>query len=83
MHEPEQWKKAQEKAAQDRSQATGKMGDLFNSQNMRSTVVGVTLATIGLVTFWGATFTERTPCCVTLKGLPWWLKGSRKTLQKM
>lgn len=53
MHEPEQWKKAQEKAAQDRSQATGKMGDLFNSENLRGTIVGVTLATIGLVTFWG------------------------------
>ena len=53
MHEPETWKKAQEKAAQDKSQATGKMGDLFNSENLRGTIVGVTLATIGLVTFWG------------------------------
>lgn len=53
MHEPDQWKKAQEKAAQDKSMATGKIGDLFNAQNMRATMVGVTLATIGLVTFWG------------------------------
>lgn len=53
MHEPEQWQAAQDKAAQDKSMATGKMGDLFNTQNLRATLVGVTLATIGLVTFWG------------------------------
>lgn len=53
MHEPEQWEKAQEKAAQDKSQATGRIGDLFNAENLRGTIIGVTLATIGLVTFWG------------------------------
>lgn len=53
MHEPDQWKAAQEKAAKDKAMATGKLGDLFNAQNMRATMVGVTLATIGLVTFWG------------------------------
>ena len=53
MHEPDQWKKAQERAAQDKSQATGKMGELFKGANLRATMVGVTLATIGLITFWG------------------------------
>jgi predicted MFS family arabinose efflux permease len=53
MREPDQWKKAQEVAAQDKSMATGKIADLFNARNLRATLVGVTLATIGLVTFWG------------------------------
>lgn len=53
MHEPEQWKEAQARAANDKSQTMGKMSDLFNSNNLRATVVGVTLASIGLITFWG------------------------------
>lgn len=53
LHEPEQWTKAREKAAQDKSQATGRLSELFTPENLRRTVVGVTLATIGLVTFWG------------------------------
>jgi MFS family permease len=53
MHEPEQWKKAQERAKNDKSQATGQMSELFRGPNLRATMVGVTLATIGLITFWG------------------------------
>ena len=53
MKEPEQWHRAQERAAKDPSQTTGVISDLFNSENLRNTVVGVSLATIGLVTFWG------------------------------
>jgi MFS family permease len=53
MHEPEQWKKAQEEAAKDPSKKTGNMAELFQGANLRATVVGVSLATIGLITFWG------------------------------
>lgn len=53
MKEPEQWKQAKERERQDASQVTGSIPELFSSQNRRNTVVGVALATIGLVTFWG------------------------------
>ena len=53
MKEPEQWHQAKEREKQDASQATGAIPDLFNAQNIRNTIVGVSLATIGLVTFWG------------------------------
>lgn len=53
MKEPEQWHQAREREKLDATQVTGSLPDLFNSQNLRNTVVGVALATIGLVTFWG------------------------------
>ncbi len=54
LHEPEQWVKARERAAEDPSEKQGRISELFNSQNLRNTIVGVSLATIGLATFWGA-----------------------------
>ena len=53
LHEPESWQKAKERAQTDESQKTGRLLDLFSPENARATLVGVTLATIGLVTFWG------------------------------
>ena len=53
MKEPDSWQKAKEREKEDRSQATGKISDLFNSANVRNTLICVGLATIGLVTFWG------------------------------
>jgi MFS family permease len=53
LHEPESWQRAQERAAEDASQQPGRISELFSSENLRATLVGVTLATIGLVTFWG------------------------------
>lgn len=53
LHEPESWKRAQQRAVEDPSKKPGRLGELFSSENLRATVVGVTLATIGLVTFWG------------------------------
>jgi len=53
MKEPEQWTKAKEREKEDATQATGSIPELFSSQNIRNTFVGVALATIGLVTFWG------------------------------
>jgi MFS family permease len=54
MTEPEQWKQAKERERLDATQVTGSLPDLFNKQNFRNTMVGVALATIGLVTFWGS-----------------------------
>lgn len=54
MKEPEQWHRAKEREKQDATQVTGSIPDLFNAENIRNTFVGVTLATIGLVTFWGS-----------------------------
>lgn len=53
LREPEQWVKAREKAATDTTQQTGRLIDLFQGDNLRNTIVGVALASIGLVTFWG------------------------------
>lgn len=53
MKEPDQWTAAKERERQDKTQATGAIGELFRGANLRNTVVGVALATIGLVTFWG------------------------------
>ena len=53
LREPEQWVKAREKAQADASQQTGRLSELFSGVNLRNTIVGVSLASIGLVTFWG------------------------------
>ena len=53
LREPESWQRAKDRAATDDNKATGRLRDLFSSDNRRATVVGVSLATIGLVTFWG------------------------------
>ena len=53
LREPDSWQKAKARAATDPSQAPGRLMDLFSQQNLRATLVGVSLATIGLVTFWG------------------------------
>lgn len=53
MKEPEQWQQAKAREKEDASQVTGSIPELFSATNLRNTVVGVALATIGLVTFWG------------------------------
>jgi len=53
MHEPDAWKEARQRSTLDKSSGMGRIGDLFNTENLRATLVGVTLATIGLITFWG------------------------------
>lgn len=53
VREPEQWQRARREALQDKSRATGSIGELFNTANLRNTLVCVALATIGLTTFWG------------------------------
>ncbi len=53
LREPESWTAARDRATEDKTQPTGRIGELFSSAHLRSTIIGVTLATIGLVTFWG------------------------------
>ncbi|MEQ9407093.1 MAG: MFS transporter [Fuerstiella sp.] len=53
MKEPEQWQKARERAAADSTQATGQFSELFRGTNLRNSLIGVALASIGLTTFWG------------------------------
>ena len=53
LREPESWTAARDRAREDDAQPTGRIGELFSSTYLRNTVIGVTLATIGLVTFWG------------------------------
>jgi len=53
LKDPEQWVKAREIAQQDANQKTGRLIEIFQGEQLRSTLVGVSLASIGLVTFWG------------------------------
>jgi len=53
LKEPEQWVRARERAAKDHEQQTGEVFHLFRGEHLRNTLVGVSLASIGLVTFWG------------------------------
>ncbi|MFH1300680.1 MAG: MFS transporter [Planctomycetota bacterium] len=53
MKEPESWQHAQETAKQDSSQKMGTIWDLFLPQYSKGTYIGVSLAAIGLATFWG------------------------------
>ncbi|MDB4338802.1 MFS transporter [Rubripirellula sp.] len=53
LREPDSWQSAKEQSKQDPTQKMGQLSELFNSKNLRSTIVGVALSTVGLVTFWG------------------------------
>ncbi|MCA9078067.1 MAG: MFS transporter [Planctomycetaceae bacterium] len=53
LKEPEEWQAAQSRAAEDSTQQVGRISELFSSQWIRSTLVGFSLASVGLATFWG------------------------------
>lgn len=53
LKEPDSWKAARERAQTDPSQKQGQLHELFAKPQVRSTFIGVTLAAVGLVTFWG------------------------------
>lgn len=53
LREPEQWVKMKERSKETGGEKPGRVADLFRGAHLRSTLVGVTLASIGLVTFWG------------------------------
>jgi MFS family permease len=53
LREPEQWVEARNRSKSDATKRTGRIVDLFAPGLLRNTMVGLTLATIGLATFWG------------------------------
>ena len=53
MREPEQWTKSKQLEAEGKAPPRGRISELFAPANLRNTLVGVSLASIGLVTFWG------------------------------
>ena len=53
LKEPESWTAARERSEKDAKQKTGVIADLFHKDTIRSTLVGVALAGIGMATFWG------------------------------
>jgi len=53
LKEPESWTAAKERAQKDPKQKAGVIADLFNKEAIRVTLVGVTLAAVGMATFWG------------------------------
>ncbi len=52
LREPESWQAARDRSAKS-GQQMGAIGDLFRGQYLQRTIVGVSLASIGLATFWG------------------------------
>ena len=53
LREPQQWEEARDRAKADVAERTGRILDLFAPGLVRSTLVGLILATVGLATFWG------------------------------
>jgi MFS family permease len=53
LKDPEQAVKARERAGQAGGEQTGRLVELFQGVHLRNTLVGVGLASVGLVTFWG------------------------------
>jgi predicted MFS family arabinose efflux permease len=53
LREPERWVRARDVAQKDREQKPGRLADLFAPGLRRNTLVGLSLATIGLATYWG------------------------------
>ncbi|MDR1493708.1 MAG: MFS transporter [Planctomycetaceae bacterium] len=53
IREPESWKQAKELAKTNAAQKTGVLTDLFRGELLRPTIIGVSLAAIGMATFWG------------------------------
>ena len=60
LKEPESWLKAKAEAEKNPAKRTGRISDLFSAELRRKTLVGVSLAAIGLATFWGVKIYGRT-----------------------
>jgi MFS family permease len=54
LREPEHWEQARTSALQDLTKKLGSFADLFTPELRKKTLLGVSLAAIGLATFWGA-----------------------------
>jgi len=53
LHEPENWQRARSSALAGVGEKLGSFGELFSPELLKSTIVGVGLAAVGLATFWG------------------------------
>ncbi len=53
LREPDKWIEARAVAEKDAAQRTGRVRELFYFAHLRSTLIGVLLAAVGLATFWG------------------------------
>ncbi len=53
LAEPQQWIDARRQAEVDPSLRSGRVAELFNNENIKNTLIAVTLSSIGLVTYWG------------------------------
>lgn len=53
LREPESWVAARKRAREQPQEQMGSIAELFRGGNLRCTLVGVALATVGLATFWG------------------------------
>jgi len=53
LKESDSWTAAKERSTNDPKQKAGVIADLFKKDTIRATLVGVTLAAIGMATFWG------------------------------
>lgn len=54
LRETDSWKAAREKTASQSGKKMGSIGELFSQEFIRRTLIGVSLSTVGLATFWGA-----------------------------
>ena len=53
LHEPEKWVEAKAASRQQPESRMGSIFDLFRGKLLRNSLVGVALATVGMLTFWG------------------------------
>jgi MFS family permease len=54
LREPESWQAARARSTADPAEQMGAIAELFHGELLRRTCVGLTLAAVGLATFWGA-----------------------------
>ena len=60
LKEPDSWLKAKAESEKNPEKRRGRITDLFSAELRRKTLVGVSLAAIGLATFWGVKIYGRT-----------------------
>ncbi|MDP6446781.1 MAG: MFS transporter, partial [Pirellulaceae bacterium] len=53
LREPDSWVAARDRANKDESKRAGRISELFSGPHIRGTMIGLTLSTVGLATFWG------------------------------
>ena len=71
LKEPESWLNAKSRAKETPAEEMGRIADLFRGDLLVPTLVGVTLAAVGLATFWGAISTAKICSGEMLKRNTW------------